>query len=1013
MTTLFSYWPEGLDAITADKFKPEEEVITELLEKIDLSDAQYADIYREAEDMVEMSRKRKKDRSMLDAFMSEYGLGNEEGIALMCLAEALLRVPDAETRDALIGDKLSPHDWSKHLGKADTVWVNASTWGLLLTGRVTGLSEEFRVTPSNVISKLTNRLGEPVIRNAVMNAMRMMGQEFVQGQTIKRAIKNGRKRFGDTQGYSFDMLGEAARTQEDAKRYLEAYKNALEVIGADVAKGKARQGISVKLSALSPHYHVSHWDSAVPEIGDLVVDLARRAVELGVDLTLDAEEADRLEISLAIFDYVARKLDSGGRARFGLAIQAFGRRAPKVIDFIASLGRELEKRFHIRLVKGAYWDTEIKLAQAGNHPDFPVFTRKPNTDVAYLACAQQIMENRDVFFGQFATHNAHTIAAVMAMAGDNADKFEFQRLFGMGDIVYSSAKEHYENMPPVRIYAPVGGHKDLLAYLVRRLLENGANSSFVNKYLDPDVPISEVVRDPVARVKEFDSIAHTSILRPNDIFLPERENSSGLDLSWKPHLEKVQEALDKELPKAPKDATEKDIDKAFEKADKAYFDWQALPVKDRADMLVVTADLLEKHKTELMNILIKEAGKSWSDANDEVREAVDFCRYYAAQARKMMSEPIDLPGPVGETNQLSYGSRGTFVCISPWNFSLAIFTGQIAAALVVGNCVLAKPAEQTPRIAQRTTELFYEAGIPKEVLSLIVGDGKIGGFLTSHDGVDGVAFTGGTMTAGKINKTLAEKEGAIIPLIAETGGQNCMIVDGTALPEQVTDDVISSAFLSAGQRCSATRVLYVQADIADRVIKMIKGAMDDLVVGDTHSLSTDVGPVIDENAQNALNDHIEKMKASGRPWHASPYPKTPTEGTFVVPHMFEIDSIDDLEKEHFGPILHVVRFKAKEVSKTLEEVFSTGYGLTFGIHTRIENRWKMLAKRALVGNVYVNRNMVGAIVGSQPFGGQGLSGTGFKAGGPNYLLRFMTEKSLSVNTTASGGNAALLNLESI
>ncbi len=1011
MPTHFAYWPKGLDDVTAHKFKPETAAVLDLIDGLKLDAAQYQTIGLEASSVVALSRTRVRERSLLDAFMSEYGLGNEEGIALMCLAEALLRVPDADTRDALIADKLAPHDWSTHLGKADTLWVNASTWGLLLTGRVVALSEDLDASPKTVLENLTNRLGEPVIRKAVMSAMRIMGTEFVQGETISKAIKNGQKRFSKTQGFSFDMLGEGARTRADADRYLEAYQNALETVAKASASGHARHGISVKLSALSPHYNVAQWDEAIWDVGEKVLQLVKQAIDAGVDLTMDAEEADRLELSLAVYDYVARKLTPSHDTHFGLAIQAYGRRAPYVIDWVAGLARELQQKFHIRLVKGAYWDAEIKHAQSHGHPDFPVFTRKPNTDVSYLACAQKILESRDVIYGQFATHNAHTLAAVMEIAAPDLEGFEFQRLFGMGDIVYGAAKDNYHALPPVRIYAPVGGHKDLLAYLVRRLLENGANSSFVNHYLDPNVPIDEVVLDPVSRVKALEDIAHPAIAAPSHIFMPERLNSDGLDLSWKPHLDEISKAVSaSDLLSATETMYTNTIPACFASAKGAYPKWSSQPAETRAALLNKAAEALEADKMAFLNLLVKEAGKTWADANDEIREAVDFCRYYAAQAMDLMASPKELPGPVGESNKLSYGSRGVFVCISPWNFPLAIFMGQVVAALVTGNCVLAKPAEQTPRVAKRAVDMLHNIGVPKDVLQLIIGDGHIGAALTQNKDVGGVAFTGSTQTARVINQTLAKKDGPIVPLIAETGGQNVMIVDGTALPEQVVDDVIGSAFLSAGQRCSALRVLYIQTDIVDTVLTMLKGAMDNLRVGDPKSLSTDVGPVIDVQAQSSLSAHIETLKAEGRSWYATPTDNLPQNIPFIIPHLFEIETIDSLQKEHFGPILHVIRYKPKDLPKILEQAFSTGYGLTLGVHTRIDHRWQKIANTAPVGNIYINRNMVGAVVGSQPFGGQGLSGTGFKAGGPNYLLRFVNEKTVSVNTTASGGNAALLSL---
>ncbi len=1032
------------------KYCPEDISVAALLNASRLSDADLASIEGNAVAIVEALRARPEMQTTLDGFLQEYGLSNKEGVALMRLAEAMLRIPDAETRALLIADKIAPGDWAAHIGQSGTRLVNASTWALLLTGRITGYEDEKDSRFFAFLGKMTNRLGEPVIRKAVGQAMKIMGGEFVLGENIADAHKRGRKLFGKDQIYSFDMLGEGARTAADARRHFAAYQDAIQRVGAMQGGGSVaqRSGVSVKLSAICPRYEFAKAGEAIEEISTQLLALLRQAMAANVKLTVDAEEADRLEMSLQIFERVARAANFGEYSGFGLAVQAYGKRARAVISRIATLGREIGVHFMVRLVKGAYWDAEIKHAQELGLPGFSVFTRKSTTDLSYLICAQDMLSHSDVLFCQFATHNAHTICAIMHIGKDMPEAFEFQRLHGMGEAVYAIAREQFEAFPAVRIYAPVGGHKDLLAYLVRRLLENGANSSFVNRFMDADLPAAQVVQDPVAITRNLDCIAHSQITAPKDLFASKddhamsRANSTGLDLSDADDVAALEHEIDriytarysvtsllgsvKSRSSHPIEITNPankndilghalqadsaDIDPAMHIAHKAQRGWDQRGGPDRARLLNVAADMMDARLMPLCALLIREAGKTRDDAIAEVREAVDFLRYYAGQAAREFGEPIMLPGPVGEVNTLSLQGRGVFICISPWNFPLAIFVGQLAAALAAGNSVMAKPAPQTPIIAYEAVRLLHQAGIPNDVLMLVIGDAAIGAALIEHPLVAGVAFTGSTATAKRINSVLADKSGPIVPLIAETGGQNVMFVDSTALLEQVTDDVVKSSFRSAGQRCSALRVLYVQSDIADAAIEMIKGAMDLLKTGDPRALDTDVGPVIDEMAAKNLHQHIEELKAKGLQPYAVPASADVDRGLFVLPHMIEISSMAVLDKENFGPILHVVRYQADKLDEALADAFSSGFGLTLGIHTRMDRRWQEIAKNAPVGNIYVNRNMVGAVVGSQPFGGQGLSGTGFKAGGPRYLYRFASEKTISVNSTASGGNVELLAL---
>jgi len=993
-----------------------------------------------AEALVVDVRGRRNERSLLDTFLLEFGLSNEEGVALMCLAEALLRVPDGETADALIADKILSGDWATHLGESDSPFVNASTWALMLTGEVIALETRTLENPAGWLKTLVGRVGEPVIRKAMIQAMRILGREFVLGRTIEEGCRRGRKEFGRDAIFSFDMLGEGARTRTAAEKYFEAYSRAIESVSQQGKKAGAgpASGISVKLSALHPRYEFSQRARVMDELGARLMELARRAAAAGMALTVDAEEADRLDLSLDLFERVARQPDLDGWDGLGLAIQAYGKRAPAVIDWLASLAFETGRRFQVRLVKGAYWDMEIKRAQEQGLADYPVFTRKVTTDLSYLACAQKLLAQPEVFYAQFATHNAHTLVAVMEMAGAHRG-FEFQRLHGMGTLLYRAAQDHYDDLPPVRIYAPIGGHRDLLAYLVRRLLENGANSSFVNRFLDGDIPARDVVRDPVRVVLNLKTIRHQTIPLPMNLFGEERLNSRGMDFNNSLETARLSEdmaryqnevyesgpaaartraaSLEIRNPADQRDvvgrcvtADETDIEQAFERASHVQPAWDEKRGAARADILARAADLLESRRAFFMSLLVREAGKTLPDALAEVREAIDFCRYYGVQARRHFESARPLPGPTGEDNALSLHGRGVFVCISPWNFPLAIFMGQVAAALASGNGVVAKPAEQTPLIGAQAIKLLHEAGVPRDLLHFLPGGGDIGQKLVAHPCTAGVVFTGSTQTGRAINQALAARPGPIVPLIAETGGQNAMFVDSTALLEQVSDDVIQSAFLSAGQRCSALRVLYVQDDIANETIEMICGAMDALRLGNPSDLATDIGPVIDRQAVQSLQRHIQIMTLTARHTHACSLSAETTHGTFVAPHLFEIDRIDQLTQEHFGPILHVIRYRAGDLDARLMDLRKTGYGLTLGIHTRIEARAKTIFNKSNVGNVYVNRNMVGAVVGVQPFGGQGLSGTGPKAGGPHYLLRFAAEKTWTANTMASGGNRALLNL---
>ncbi len=937
----------------------------------------------------------------IDRFLQEYGLNTDEGIALLGLAEAYLRAPDAYTQNLLIQDKVGEGDWRAHAGASPSLRVNSATIGLMLTRALVGERE-----PKPLL-RLVQRLGEPAVRAGVASAMQIMGEQFVLGRDIAEGLKRSRRAEGAAFRYSFDMLGEGARTRADAADYQQAYLGAIAAVGAAEEGGDVfgRDTVSVKLSALHPRYEPLQAERAVPELTGLVLDLARAARDAGIGLTIDAEEADRLEMSLDIIAAVAADPGLRGWDGLGMAVQAYQRRASAVIGWADDLGAATRRRLSVRLVKGAYWDTEIKRAQEQGLADYPVFTRKAATDVSYLACARVMLAAQHLY-PAFATHNALTVATVLQWAGARRD-FEFQRLHGMGMGLYERliAEEEVN----ARIYAPVGGYRELLAYLVRRLLENGANSSFVNQLADRSISDEDLLADPAGLIAATGCAANPKIPAPGELYGETRRNSPGLDLSDAPAVAALLAEMEKawaveNRPVAPLGSG--DARASVMRAEAAQPAWAAHPIGARADCLERAADLMERDRTALMAIAVREAGKTLGDAVGEVREAIDFCRYYALQARQALG-PVVLPGPTGERNELRMVGRGVFLCISPWNFPLAIFMGQVTAALVAGNAVVAKPAPQTPLIARRAVALLHEAGVPAAVLQFAPGGPDVGQALVADPRVAGVAFTGSTRTARQIARTLLEDESRpLVPLIAETGGLNAMIVDSTALAEQVVADVITSAFRSAGQRCSALRLLVLQEEIAQPTLDMLKGAMAELRIGDPADPSTDVGPVIDTAARTRLLDHIARHRdrvvaACG----------APAEGLFVPPTVIRLDRIEDLTEEWFGPVLHVTTWKADELDQTIERINASGFGLTMGLHSRLGETAERVEALARVGNLYVNRSMIGAVVGVQPFGGEGLSGTGPKAGGPHYLYRFVTERTVSIDTTSAGGNASLMSLE--
>ncbi|HUU67092.1 MAG TPA: bifunctional proline dehydrogenase/L-glutamate gamma-semialdehyde dehydrogenase PutA [Methyloceanibacter sp.] len=1032
------------DALLADEGR----LVEGLIERARFSEAERSRIEAVAVRLVEAARAGRHESGGVDSFLHEYGLSSEEGVLLLCLAEALLRIPDAATADRLIAGTIGSGDWARHLGHSESVLVNASTWGLMLTGHMVDWGDGKGSDLGSLVQRLIGRSGEPVIRQALRHAMRILGNQFVLGETIEVALANAADEAKEGYRFSFDMLGEAARTADDAERYAARYDAAVAAIAAWASEAsartdealEARPGLSVKLSALHPRYEPSQEARLERELVPRLTELAKVMRAAWLPLTIDAEEAERLDLSLAMLEPLFTDPALADWNGLGLAVQAYSKRVLPLIDWLAGVAEVTGRRIPVRLVKGAYWDSEIKWAQEAGLAGYPVFTRKVNTDAAYLAAAKALLARPDCFYPQFATHNAHTIAAVAELAGNRP--YEFQRLYGMGQALHREVVHPEALGKPCRIYAPVGGHRDLLAYLVRRLLENGANTSFVNRLADDEAPIAVIVADPVEKAAALPEKANPSIPPPPKLYAPARTNSLGLPL-WEPSIRAPLLAAMAKASKEPatagpivsgeaidiggevteitspqdrrvvvgtcRGADAAAIDAALHAAKVACEDWDRQGGVKRGQALERAADLFEADRTQLMALLVREAGKTLDSAQSELREAIDFLRYYAAEARAKFEMPRALVGPTGERNEMSLHGRGVFAAISPWNFPLAIFTGQIAGALAAGNAVVAKPAEQTPLVAAHAVRLLHQAGIPKDVLHLLPGRGTVvGAALVNDPRVDGVVFTGGTDTGQAINRALAARDGPIPKLIAETGGLNAMIVDSSALPEQVVDDALASAFDSAGQRCSALRVLFLQEDIADCKLDMLVGAARELNLGDPLDYATDIGPVIDADAKALLDAHKAKMRRQYRELLDLPLSEDHAHGTFVTPAIYEIPEIGVLEKEVFGPILHVVRFKEAALGAVCAAINETGYGLTLGLHSRIKATADFVAARVKVGNFYVNRNQIGAVVGVQPFGGEGLSGTGPKAGGSRYTEAFAVERVRTTDLTASGGNASLL-----
>ena len=997
-------------------------------------------IYGVAEKLVLGTRLQRQKKTGLDSFLQQYDLSSDEGVALMCLAEALLRIPDTATVDRLISDKLSSADWEQHLNSSKSLFVNAATWSLMLTGKLYAPFTRGEKNLAHALKHFLGRTSSAVIRPIVLQGMKIIGKQFVMGRDIAEALRRAQKSEAKGYRYSYDMLGEAARTAQDAEKYFAAYQQAIKAIGASAkhASPMSNPGISIKLSALHPRYDYLQEARVIKELTPLLLQLAVQAKAYNIGLTVDAEEADRLTLSLKIFAAVFTNPQLAGWEGFGLAVQSYQKRAPAVLDWLAALALQEQRRIMVRLIKGAYWDTEIKLSQVQGLAGYPVFTRKNSTDVSFIACARQLFAAPQCFYPQFGTHNAYSVGVIQELAGTNHD-YEFQCLHGMGQPLY----DQLIHAAPCRIYAPVGSHQELLGYLVRRLLENGANTSFINRIADETFPVEKIILDPHARIHQLVNKPHPGIPLPRDMYQPERQNSAGLDLSdpdVQAHLHQqmtqtlaqpwhaqplIGETLESsrrgaatpvrapgnigEVIGSVIEASVADAELALATAHAASQAWGRTPVAKRIAILQSAAALLETRMPQFIAYINREGGRQIVDAMNEVREAIDFCRYYAARASVDLA-PVKLPGPTGESNQLTLHPRGVIVCISPWNFPLAIFMGQIVAALVTGNVVIAKPAEQTPLVAALAVGLLHTAGIPAAVLQLLPGSGAvIGALLTKDPRVAGVMFTGGTDTARHIQQTLAARPGPIIPFIAETGGQNVMLVDSSALPEQVVVDVIHSAFNSAGQRCSALRVLFLQDDIAERVLAMLQGAMAELVIGDALALATDIGPVIDGAARAMLQEHYAQMQKKAKIIYQMSLDPS-LNGYYFAPCVVEIPDLAMLPTEIFGPILHVVRYQAKNLDQVLDQIANTGYGLTMGLHSRVEATVQQVRLRMPVGNLYVNRNMIGAVVGVQPFGGENLSGTGPKAGGPHYLPRLCVERAVSINTTAAGGNTTLVSL---
>ena len=1013
------------------KFKSEPECVAALLNALPTNEAQRQRVSQQARVLIDGARDH-KNLSRLHSMVEGFSLSTREGIALMALAEALLRIPDSATIEAMLEDKLSDADFEKLFGQATDWMSRASGFGLKLT--------------QSVMGGMTKRLGMPVIRRAAIEGVKVLGGAFVMGESIENALSNANSAPRGVY-WSFDMLGEGARTESDAETYFNSYAHAISVVGRSAVEKSTtplrRHGISVKLSALHPRYNASQAGRCVPELAERLTELCRLAAEAGLNLTVDAEETERLALSLQIIDKTLQAPYLKGWDGFGLALQAYGKRALPLTKELITSASAAGRKIGIRLVKGAYWDSEIKRAQVANLPDYPVFTRKAHTDLSYLACAQMLMDNRKYVVPMFGTHNACTVASILDMAGNERSGFAFQRLFGMGEGLHAQL---LAMDVPCSVYAPVGPHTFLLAYLVRRLLENGANASFVNRIADRSLATEKLIEDPAQTARETKGKPHPKIPHPSAMFGQERANSKGYDIAERDALKALEGAARKaaqpfagrdaasivngqsrkgSLPQAMRSpanstiivsqmwpADEGIVSDAFLSVAEGSRAWRTTHPDQRAAILEKTADLLEANRDEFVGLCSLEAGKTLADGIAEVREAVDFCRYYAARARQMFGTVTTLPGPTGESNTLRLEARGIFACISPWNFPLAIFMGQVSAALAAGNTVVAKPAEQTPLIAQRAVQLMLEAGLPANAIALVQGDGRVGEMVVANRRVSGVAFTGSNAAAKAIHKSLADRPGPIVPLIAETGGINAMIVDSTALPEQVCDDALLSAFTSAGQRCSALRLLCVQDDIADTVCHMLAGAMAELAMGDPADSSTDIGPLIDEDALASVQKHKSRLRGAARIVAETPMDKSlATKGHYTAPMAAEIRSIDDLDREIFGPVMHILRYKAEERDALLEAINRKGFGLTFGVHSRITATQKNLAAAARAGNVYINRGMIGAVVGVQPFGGMGLSGTGPKAGGPHYLYGFATEKVISVDTTAAGGNTSLVTME--
>ncbi|HEX5281363.1 MAG TPA: bifunctional proline dehydrogenase/L-glutamate gamma-semialdehyde dehydrogenase PutA [Micropepsaceae bacterium] len=1046
-----------LHAMTQDLRQPisaawladEDALLEELIQKAQLTPAEHSATAFLARELITQLRSARHRRTGVDAFTQEYALSSEEGVVLMCLAESLLRVPDAETQDRLIRDKISGRAWDRHLGQSDSTFVNASTWALMLTGEVVSAAESSRWDFGAIWRRVVARMGEPMIRQAVIAAVRLLGRHFVLGRTIEEAIAEARRSTQSGYRFSFDMLGEAAVTRADAARYLERYRAAVRAVAASWPSRSGsvleRPGISVKLTAVHPRFEYTRHRRVMFELIPALATLCHEAREAHLAVTLDAEESERLDLTLDVFETLGEEKTLRGWDGLGIAVQAYQKRALPVIAWLAELAQKQRRIIPVRLVKGAYWDSEIKHGQELGLSDYPVFTRKLATDTSYIACTRALIAAHPRLFPQFATHNAQTLAAVQAIA-HSSRAFEFQRLHGMGEALY----EFYEDFTrsrrpgtPVRIYAPVGSHEDLLAYLIRRLLENGANTSFVHRLANENSPVDRLIADPVDRLKAMHPKRNPNIPRPEEIW-PDRRGAAGVLLAdpvaANRLISKMRNALEAgPISAAPviggsqrvreshdcldpadrrrrigssADAGEDDVKDALALAATAYKGWDEQGGAGRAEILDRAADLFAQNRPLLLALLVREAGRTVQNAINEWRETVDFLRYYAQQARQLFAAPEPLPGVTGERNQLALHGRGVFACIAPWNFPLSIFTGQIAGALAAGNAVLAKPAEQTPLIAASAVRLLHEAGVPGDVLHFLPGDGaRIGKALLPDLRLDGVVFTGSTETAGIINRLLAAREGPIPVLIAETGGQNAMIVDSTALPEQVARDVLVSAFDSAGQRCSSLRVLFLQEDVADRMLDKILGATDELQLGDPLELTTDIGPVIDEDARSRLADHAERMQREATLLKRLDVDPGLSSGVFFPPHIFAIPSMAVLTREVFGPILHVVRFQAGRLDEVCEQINAANYGLTLSIHSRIDATADFVRERVRAGNIYVNRNQIGAMVGAQPFGGERLSGTGPKAGGPHYLPRFAVERTYTVNTAATGGDTTLLSLE--